>query len=721
MHLLSFYISYLTSLLLLLMQIPMLIYLLVFISALPTTIAVASERPFPDISFKDFNKFVNSNFSSQVSLSTVLLVLFTLTENSDLLNLHARQKNPQYIGELKQSSSGWIRALTRSLVERLEEKTRNLFTKSEYPENSEIDLITPLAVKLDKLIDVLKLNPFSKSGKLKKRLQPISYQEITAIHLICPQSMECEDIKCDPRGLHQVTRDRDISKVTLIKDNKIYTNVAVLSGKCPKCETVYYADHESLDRSTDNPQRVYLNSAKYLKVGQSVWVDRVFSSAVVNALYSFHASAAAYTEFWNNSYACLNPESTCLLTRRIIWKAFVQESIRDIGLALDQHLTLSDSLSINEVTQEAFNHLGNNGLISVANDHACSECTQPYRRLQYEPLDQIEEDRASVKMIVLDGIVMGPTHCAYNGCTSDLINARGGAFCPFHETQYGAKCRVIDCQRLKKNPTQACEQHQPEWQKYIQSHSRENLSGVRRMLRRPGETLDWLPNNQRNLQPHDQDVTEYQQKNYFSPNRFYCVETICAPCGTVIAWTKFAKSESPTHILNFLANVYPTEESRPDYICIDKACLVLRTSISNGSWQEWKKTSRFIVDTYHYKNHSVNDGLCRAWCNPAPTDGSAPNLVIPAVDKNGQACLKRAFNTQACEQLNAWLGGFESILKRMVPGNFDWFLHTMLFYHTRNVLKKQERNRENDDNDDDGENDIDDDSDEDINNGVLDE
>jgi hypothetical protein len=62
-------------------------------------------------------------------------------------------------------------------------------------------------------------------------------------------------------------------------------------------------------------------------------------------------------------------------------------------------------------------------------------------------------------------------------------------------------------------------------------------------------------------------------------------------------------------------------------------------------------------------------------------DGLAPNLVIPAVDKNGQACLKQAFNTQACEQLSAWLGGFESILKCMVPGNFDWFMHTMLFYH----------------------------------------
>jgi hypothetical protein len=281
-----------------------------------------------------------------------------------------------------------------------------------------------------------------------------------------------------------------------------------------------------------------------------------------------------------------------------------------------------------------------------------------------------------------------------------------------HETRYGAKCRVHDCQRPKIDSSQACEQHQPEWQKYLQSHSPENLSGVRRMLRRPGENLPWESNIERNLQPHDQDAPEYQRKNYFSPNRFYCVETICAPCGIVIAWTKFAKSESPTHILNFLANVYPSEESRPDYICIDKACQVLRTCINNGSWEEWQKTSRFIVDTYHYRNHSTDDTLCRKWCNPAPTDGSAPNLVIPTVDNNGQPCLKRAFNTQACEQLNAWLGGFESILKRMVPGNFDWFLHTMLFYHTRYVRKKQDKKRENADNEDEGEGDRDGDRDE---------
>ncbi|KAF8799784.1 hypothetical protein BYT27DRAFT_7119937, partial [Phlegmacium glaucopus] len=53
---------------------------------------------------------------------------------------------------------------------------------------------------------------------------------------------------------------------------------------------------------------------------------------------------------------------------------------------------------------------------------------------------------------------------------------------------------------------------------------------------------------------------------------------------------------------------------------------------------------------------------------------------------HGQPYAKQAFNTQVCEQLNAWLGGFESILKCMTPGNFNWFLHVMLFYHTQCVI-----------------------------------
>ena len=88
-------------------------------------------------------------------------------------------------------------------------------------------------------------------------------------------------------------------------------------------------------------------------------------------------------------------------------------------------------------------------------------------------------------------------------------------------------------------------------------------------------------------------------------------------------------------------------------------------------------------------------------------------MVVEAKTKDGDKYLKRAFNTQPCEQLNGWIGGFDSILKRMTINNFNWFLHAMLFYHTQHVLnkieEKQKKKQESLDSDSDSDSDSDDD------------
>ncbi|KAF9456835.1 hypothetical protein BDZ94DRAFT_1292675 [Collybia nuda] len=276
-------------------------------------------------------------------------------------------------------------------------------------------------------------------------------------------------------------------------------------------------------------------------------------------------------------------------------------------------------------------------------------------------------------MAVVDGMVTGPQKCAIDGCTTDVVNLRGGVFCATHLAQYGHMYHIQNCQNLNVDGTHACREHQHLWARHIANHSRQTYAGARRAINRPAENLPWQTATVPFRQAHDEHALEGERSNYFTASHYYCVETICAPYGVVTAWTKFDKSESPTKILEFLEKVYPTEESKPAYICIDKACLVLRTAVANGSWDRvWKSTTCFIK-----------------WCNPAPKDGSAPNLVVVAYDNCGNPYYKRAFNTQACEQLNTWLGGFDSIIRRMKPSNFDWFLHAMMFYHTRYVIEKQ--------------------------------
>ena len=203
------------------------------------------------------------------------------------------------------------------------------------------------------------------------------------------------------------------------------------------------------------------------------------------------------------------------------------------------------------------------------------------------------EEASPVTLVVMDGVVMGPTHCAFDDCIEELQNARGGVFCAQHEITHGNLCRMRDCDRPKVAPSHTCAIHQNRWRQHIIRHGRQSLLGIRRLIRcSEEEHVEWLPQRNRQVQPHDEDASpESKRDNYFVPPCFYCVETLYAPCGAVHAWTLFDKSESPTQILDFLDAVYPTPDVRPDYICIDKGCRVLRTAIVNRSWNVWEETS----------------------------------------------------------------------------------------------------------------------------------
>jgi hypothetical protein len=238
-------------------------------------------------------------------------------------------------------------------------------------------------------------------------------------------------MSCNKTALYQYTRPKDVPFVRLIKNFAVYDETPVYSGHCKVCKTIYYADHERASTQiTGNHERIYLNSAKYIKIGQQLWVDRAFTRAVLDGIYTFHASAAAYAEFWNNSFEM---DGRGTVSRRQVWQAFVQESIRLVASASATHLTISDGLPIDEVTKQAYNVLGENGVIKCADDHACPECTHKYKAtsdviqdvniedmLGMEQVQQqglgVEEqaleenDEATpVKMVVLDGIVMGHT------------------------------------------------------------------------------------------------------------------------------------------------------------------------------------------------------------------------------------------------------------------------------------------------------------------------
>jgi hypothetical protein len=400
-----------------------LFWAIVLFCFLPGAAATTQEMPFPDIPFTVFSEFVGDNFSSTISLSTVLCLLFTITNNPDLLNLHAKQQN---YAKQKTSVTGWLKNLGRAVHNHFNNETQILKESEKFPGMSNDEGINILSSHLEGLAKVLHLYPYNSQGKFQGKVKEVSHKEIQPVLIICPRSYKCETIECNSHPLNQITKPRDIPSVTLIKDFAIHENAIVLTGKCSQCQVLYTADHERapVQGRPDKFSKVYLNLAKYLKIGQSIWVDRLFTSAVVNGMYNFHASAAAYMQFWNDTVWVKHSGSTPKISCCQIWQAFVQESIRTVALAHGFNLELNDKLSIGEVTKHAFEILGENGIIAAASGHSCSECTHKYK----ETADSIsqhdsDEDRAhssvsdhdmdidaaDVTMVVVDGIVTGPT------------------------------------------------------------------------------------------------------------------------------------------------------------------------------------------------------------------------------------------------------------------------------------------------------------------------
>src|ERR1700677_589346 len=123
------------------------------VGLLPVVSAAPNDDPFSGITFRAFSQFVEQHFSSRIYLTTVLVVLFTLTNNSDVLNLHAHQQHP-LPDERLQMISGWLKALARALDEKLGQDTGRLFQTTANLNNDQRN-------SLYKLLD---LSPYDNEG-----------------------------------------------------------------------------------------------------------------------------------------------------------------------------------------------------------------------------------------------------------------------------------------------------------------------------------------------------------------------------------------------------------------------------------------------------------------------------------------------------------------------------------------------------------------------------
>jgi hypothetical protein len=254
---------------------------------LPTTWAQNTQpHPFPNPTFKVLSDFILSTFNSNISLTTVLLLLFSLTNNPDLLNLHACQCHPVYHNERTTLANGWIRALACGIEAKLGDNKLEIYS----PKNlRKQDQTGEFAQSLGQLAIFLDLTPYSQTGQFKCKIHHISRSSILPIYTICPPIMSCTTSSCKPYSIKVSIPLNCSTNVTLIEGITVTTSESVylLSGECTQCKTHYCPDSETYPLEDGQTQQVFINSARYLKIGASVWVDRVFANAVLGGMYKY--------------------------------------------------------------------------------------------------------------------------------------------------------------------------------------------------------------------------------------------------------------------------------------------------------------------------------------------------------------------------------------------------------------------------------------------------
>lgn len=213
-----------------------------FISAVSSS-SSTFKWTIPQISFQAFTDVINTIFNNNISLSTVLVILLTITENPEILSLHACQQLGIVHGEKSSQQTGWLCNMSCAFLGKLGTATFNSLFFQEQSNHSENENFELLAEKLDVLIKALNLYPVNRYGRLEGELESIEHESIQVIPLLCSRYAQCQAPTCGFRALQFDGSWMDVPLVTLIKGTTIYTSAHIVHAKCSQCKRIYYADH----------------------------------------------------------------------------------------------------------------------------------------------------------------------------------------------------------------------------------------------------------------------------------------------------------------------------------------------------------------------------------------------------------------------------------------------------------------------------------------------
>ena len=119
---------------------------------------------------------------------------------------------------------------------------------------------------------------------------------------------------------------------------------------------------------------------------------------------------------------------------------------------------------------------------------------------------------------------------------------------------------------------------------------------------------------------------------------------------------------------------------KPEHVFYDTNC----DARQQAEKDPWFKDIGMCVDVWHFLNkHKVTHEYCQKNCNPY--------MYKELRNKDGQW----TFNTSVAEQTNAWLQGYHSMCREMLPARFDFFLDEMIRLKNVEVIARLQKRGKN--------------------------
>ncbi|KAJ6527931.1 hypothetical protein DFH09DRAFT_935466 [Mycena vulgaris] len=661
-------------------------------------------------------------FVHEFSLQRALYILTVLVATYPLFRLHLNQRRePRQPRE-----TAWLRSVVAILRAAFNSQHEHPYFLPE-AESLGNDLSQRVCESLEQLYHILGINDIPPA-----ELFPDPHI------ILCTTRINC--MFCPNEGHPPTLRRHDKPQQIRLLDSRFHwVKAALYVAYCARCHAEYYPDRITYRRDNTFIGRIQKleYEATYLRVSKhGIWMDRRMAIAQENAILRFHSGWANFAE-WLSDTIGASPRVTTRQSQRLYFEHFARRLIMSHGLE-DTFIVPAHSTAhvLAESVREAVGKDG--GVVAGSMDHGCTGCTHLKRytadllaegavlaesgngvvdgpnqengglnvpqgnELIAHPTQQERAPgsaRGYARLAVMDGKNIPHRTCAVTICEGPLVNYKNGRFCINHLAMRDV-CGIIPCGRpVHSDGAVTCDDifHKDWHQKYLNRFSRLSFPGVQRVIRRQAAQNDAnAPQVGPSLHSELPELHGTAGENVvhtFRARSTYCLQTVQWSCGCPIGWGKCYRSESSSQVLKIINNIWESyPDSRPSFLAYDDACSLLRHIVTQDPNSPWIRTTKRIVDAWHYIGHRASDVLCRIWCNPAPTDGSQPDLISVNVDANGRTHTTRAFNTETAEQLNAWLNGYEAQLRQMSNINYDFSVHVLMLLYKelveRRVAKK---------------------------------